>query len=277
MKSISAENVFIVNIWMKQQTGKKLEDLPPITKLDDGRYKCELNIPTLDTLIACTGNSKIEAIDHLFTRAVKEIKKYCLEKGLEVPFTPIRDKMVITEENGELVWDLNPKYSRNNGKTKLKCPICGGTTFIKGDLPVRGSPDAHLEFEDTYGCVKCGYMVSFNKYIPHLYREKLAEIAAIDEQISKLNDKLEFTLTKINDLSQHKKDLQKYKKELKQRQEWGEDNKNTRALIESIEYEESYIKGGKNLDAERSIKQMRYDIEQLEKQRSEINEVIKPF
>lgn len=262
---------------MKQQTGKKLEDLPPITKLDDGRYKTELNIPTIDTLIACAGNSKIEVIDRLFTKAVKEIKNYCFEKGLEIPYTPIRDKMVITEEDDELVWQLNPKYTDKNSNSKMKCPICGGTTFIKGNLPIRYAPDAHLEYEDTYGCVRCGYMISFNKYIPHLYRDKLVEISAIDEQISKKEDELEFTIKQICDLSQHKNLLTKFKKELKQREEWGEDNKTTRALKESIECEESVIKGGKNIEAEQRAKSLRFEIEQLQKKRSELKANIEPF
>ena len=113
MNSISAENVFIVSIWMKQQTGNKLEDLPPITKLADGRFKCELYLPGIDMLIACAGDSKISVISRLFAKSVKEIKRYCQEKNLETPYTPLQDKMIIAEENGELVWLLNPKYTGN--------------------------------------------------------------------------------------------------------------------------------------------------------------------
>lgn len=262
---------------MKQQTGKKLEDLPPITKLDDGRYKCELELPTINKLIACVGNSKIDVIDRLFTKSVKEIKDYCFEKGLEIPYTPIKDKMIITEEDGELVWLLNPKYTGKNNNSKIKCPVCGGTTFIKGDLPIGYSPDAQLTFANSYGCVNCGYMISFNKYIPQLYREKLEEISAIDEQISKKEDKLEFVTKQICDLSQHKDLLEKFKKELKQRQEWGEDNKTTRALKESIECEEAVIKGGNNTNAEQTAKNLRFEIEQLKKKRSELRAKIKPF
>lgn len=110
MKQISAKNVFIVNAWMKQETGKKMRDLPPFSKLDDGRYKCELYIPTADVLIACAAKDKISALEHLFEKAVKEIKKYCSNNGLNVPETFFEDQMLISEVDGELEWLINPKY-----------------------------------------------------------------------------------------------------------------------------------------------------------------------
>ena len=111
MKHISAKNVFIVSAWMKQQNGEKLKDLPEISKLDDGRFKCELFIPGVEMLIACAGNTKLEAVDRLFTKAVDEIKKYCLEKGLEIPATLIDDKLIICEEGNNVEWRINSNYT----------------------------------------------------------------------------------------------------------------------------------------------------------------------
>lgn len=116
MEQISAKNVFIVSAWMKQQTGEKLKDLPEISTLDDGRFKCELFIPGVEVLIACPGNTRLEAVDRLFTKAVNEIKKYCSEKGLEVPTTLIGGKIIIYEEGDELEWGINPKYTNKKQK-----------------------------------------------------------------------------------------------------------------------------------------------------------------
>ena len=111
MKQISAENVFTVSAWMKQQTGEKLNDLPKISSLNDGRFKCELFIPGVEVLVACAGNTRLEAVDCLFTKAVHEIKKYCSEKRLEVPTTAISDKLIIFKEGDKLEWGINPIYS----------------------------------------------------------------------------------------------------------------------------------------------------------------------
>lgn len=116
MKQISTENLFITGAWINQQSGEKLKILPPVTKLDDGRYKCELYIPTVNVHIASLGKSKIEAIDRLFTKAVNEIKKYCLDKGMEYPRSVIGDRIVICEEDDTLDILLNPKYTRKSIK-----------------------------------------------------------------------------------------------------------------------------------------------------------------
>ena len=119
MKQISAKNVFTVSAWMKQQNGEKLKDLPEISALDDGRFKCELFIPGVEVLVACAGNTRLEAVDRLFTKAVSEIKKYCSEKGLEAPTTLIGDKLIICEEDNKLEWGINPKYSSKNKISEL--------------------------------------------------------------------------------------------------------------------------------------------------------------
>lgn len=119
MKQISAENVFTVSAWMKQQTGEKLKDLPEISPLDDGRFKCELFIPGVEVLIASAGNTRLEAADRLFTKAVNEIKKHCSEKGLEVPTTLIGGKMIIYEEGDKLEWGINAKYSSKSKNSEV--------------------------------------------------------------------------------------------------------------------------------------------------------------
>lgn len=119
MKQISAENVFTVSAWMKQQTGEKLKDLPEISVLDGGRFKCELFIPGVEVLIACAGNTRLEAVDRLFAKAVSEIKKYCSEKGLEVPVTLIGNKLIIYEEGDKLEWGINPIYSSKTKNSEM--------------------------------------------------------------------------------------------------------------------------------------------------------------
>ena len=274
MNEITAKNVFVVNEWFRTQVGKKFEKLPDTIQLKDGRYRAEIQIPTTEMTIVVAGKTRVEAINRLFANSVDAIEQYCKNNFLKLPEVLITDQFLLEEVGDKVDIVLNPKYKK---KPEIKCPICGGIHFIQTEPPLYYSPDAHAKSENIYGCVNCGYIVMFNKSVPTIYQETLKEIENINNQIIELNERYKASHSDEKILEQNKKDLKRYETELTQRQEWGEDNKTTRSLLESIECEKNFIKTGCAHQNERDFKELQHSINLLEDKKKVLEKKIESF
>ena len=274
MKQPNAEKLFIVLEWIREQTGKNLEKLPEISQLKDGRYKAEIFLPTVETVICCAGSTKLEAMERLSEKAYGEIEKYCKQKFLPIPSTIIKDRMVLVEEDGEVKLNINERYV---DKIELKCPICGGTHFIRCEAPLNFVHFGMTYNEEVYGCSNCGYIIMFNKGVPIIYRDTLEKIEKLNEEIKRKTEGFSVKHDDAASMKRHQAILKKLQKQLKVLQELGDDSKQTRALKESIEYEENFIKNGAGPQNENAYKQLVYEIDLLNKERQGLIDSIKPL
>lgn len=161
--------------------------------------------------------------------------------------------------------------------TKMKCPICGKEEFIKTDLPFDVYGDAKLRrfnSVECHTCINCGYIVWFNKSTPKFFLEQKQRISEVDSKIEAVKDTIK-QIQNVDYMSRYKKDLAKYKKELKFLTEMGEDNKTTRSLKECVDETQRIIDSGVVPGLAQQIRNLEWQIEQLNIEKSEYEKRIK--
>lgn len=161
----------------------------------------------------------------------------------------------------------------------MKCPICGKEHFIKStSLPFTLHGDTRIVYEDgaCLACVNCGYAIFFNSSAVNTYEEQKEAINIIKEAIEQKMLQIKQLKNNTKGLFSVNQELKRKKEELRLRREWGEDNKTTRALEETIKELNDQVNGGFVKNSEDRIKNLFNEVERLNEQILKIEESIKP-
>ena len=103
------------------------------------------------------------------------------------------------------------------------------------------------------------------------YKEAKQRIKEIDDKILDCKKKIEQIKKESTDFSEEERQIKRFKEELKMRQRWGEDNKATRALIESIDELQSLISKGTRPDTDERVANVQVEIAHLEGQTKQLS------
>lgn len=160
----------------------------------------------------------------------------------------------------------------------MKCPVCGKEEFIETNLPFDIFGDASIRQNDgtrCYTCIACGYTIWFNHQAVEEYKEAKQRIEELDDKMLDCKKKIEQIKKESTDFSEEERQIKRFKDELKMRQKWGEDNKATRALIESIDELQSLISKGTRPDSDKRVANVQLEIVHLEGQKKQLSERFK--
>ena len=148
----------------------------------------------------------------------------------------------------------------------MKCPLCNNTNFARFREPLRAQY-ASLAGE-TYCCTECGYILWISPSFPKYYKGKIEEIKQIESKIEALIKERDYLKTQINNNNERKAVIKKMEKELRIRQSLGDDDKRTRALIESIRQEKEIVKTGVNPNITNMINNLEVEIQKLNREKA---------
>lgn len=157
---------------------------------------------------------------------------------------------------------------------RIKCPICGKEDFIQVSEPIQ---DQYAKINgNCYVCVTCGYVAWFNIGYVKFYKDRMETIRDLESKIQEKADQISVLERRLSDTSSYKSDLASYKKELKQRVEWGEGgSKKCRALEECIAEKEAAINNGINEGVQNNINQLKNEIRELKHKKDDISHPVR--
>lgn len=157
---------------------------------------------------------------------------------------------------------------------KIKCPMCGEHEFIKVDRPI-DAQYARINGECCV-CIHCGYVAWFNKDYVQFYKDRIKIVKDLKDKLNDTKALIAVSELDTKDLSAHKKELAKYKAELKHRLENKECYNEDRIdlLKEFIREKEYIIENGVDPDKVRQVNNLKQTVKELEE---EIEQYTRPI
>ena len=117
----SANKTVYVDLWLTLK-GEPHNDGVTATKLPNGKWACEINLPLVNQTVKAVATTEINAMANASDKAVPLIEKYLTEHP-EVKFrarSTVRHYEFFTDENGFAGFGQNSEYRKKCGMDMLK-------------------------------------------------------------------------------------------------------------------------------------------------------------
>ena len=117
----SANKTVYVDLWLTLK-GEPHNDGVTATKLPNGKWVCEINLPLVNQTVKSVANTEINAMANASEKAVPLVEKF-LSKHPDVKFrarSTVRHYEFFTDENGFAGFRQNSEYRKKCGMDMLK-------------------------------------------------------------------------------------------------------------------------------------------------------------